>query len=301
MSESTPLRDDGATRRDFLAAVSAAAAVSALGLPVRAEEPPAKEKRSRVVLVRDEKALDEKGKPDGEVIQQMLDKGMCSLLEVENVADAWKKLFKPEDRAGIKSNVWTFLPTPPQVVKAIRGRIAEVGIDEKSIVVDDRGARTTMADCTALVNARPLRTHHWSGIGGCIKNPIMFVENPEQYHPDMCADLATLWDLPILKGKVRLNVLVALTPQFLTRGPHHFDARYVWPYRGIFLSLDPVAVDATGVRLLEVKRREHFGEDRPLSALAKHVRIADERHHLGVADPKRIDLVKIGWEQDALI
>jgi hypothetical protein len=29
--------------------------------------------------------------------------------------------------------------------------------------------------------------------------------------------------------------------------------------------------------------------------------MAEVRHHLGVADLKRIDLVKVGWEEDALV
>jgi hypothetical protein len=43
---------------------------------------------------------------------------------------------------------------------------------------------------TALINVRPVRTHWWSGIGGCIKNYIMFTENPASYHPDACSSLA---------------------------------------------------------------------------------------------------------------
>jgi hypothetical protein len=100
---------------------------------------------------------------------------------------------------------------------------------------------------------------------------------------------------------VKLNVLLVLTPQFLTRGPHHFDPRYVWPYKGILLSTDPVAVDTIGVRLLDAKRKLVLEEERPLTQLAHHVRIAGEKHKLGVADPARIDLVKLGWNKDLLI
>jgi hypothetical protein len=80
-----------------------------------------------------------------------------------------------------------------------------------------------------------------------------------------------------------------------------FDPRYVWPYKGLLVSQDPVAVDAVGVKLLEVKRRLHFGEDRPFPTLTKHVSVADVKHGIGVSDRERIELVKLGWTADVLI
>ncbi len=91
-----------------------------------------------------------------------------------------------------------------------------------------------------------------------------------------------------------------LTPLFYGRGPHHWDPRHVWPYKGIFFSRDPVATDALGAHLLATKRSLHFGKDMPITP-AKHIRVAETRHHLGVADLKRIDLMKVGWEGDILI
>ncbi len=108
-------------------------------------------------------------------------------------------------------------------------------------------------------------------------------------------------DASLAEGKVRLNVLVALTPQFLTRGPQFFDTRYLWPYKGILLSTDPVAVDTMGVKLLEARRKAFFGEDRPMTELAKHVRLAGEKHGIGVGDPSRIQLARLGWGTDILL
>ena len=113
---------------------------------------------------------------------------------------------------------------------------------------------------------RPVRTHHWAGIGSCIKNYIQFVPRPSEYHDDACADLAKIWDLPVVKGKTRLNILCALQPQFYGRGASYFDRRYVWPYQGLLLGTDPVAVDAVGAHLLQKKRVAFFGEDRELES-----------------------------------
>jgi hypothetical protein len=84
-------------------------------------------------------------------------------------------------------------------------------------------------------------------------------------------------------------------------GPHHYNAEYTWVYNGMLVGLDPVAVDATGVRILLAKRKQYFEEERPLNPPPKHVFLADTRHKLGTADPEKIDLVKIGWAEDRLI
>jgi len=260
-------------------------------------------RKVRVVLVRDEEALDRHSRPNAEVIHRMLDQAVTTLLGESDPVEAWKLLVKPDDIVGIKSNVWAYLPTPKEVVQAIRRRLMDAGVSKKNIGVDDRGVlrNPSFRRCTALINARPLRTHFWSGIGGCIKNYIMFVPNPQDYHPDQCADLAAIWKLPHVRGKTRLNVLCVLRPLFYGRGPHHFNPRFVWDYKGLLVGTDPVALDAIGARLLQAKRIDYFGKDRPLDTTPKHIVIADVRHKLGVSNPQHIELVKIGWTEGILI
>ncbi len=248
------------TRRDFMRGVGLGALAAAAGLEASAQGEGAR--KARVVLIRDESAVDSESRVNAEVVQRMLDQGVAKLLGANEAAAAWKELVKPTDRVGIKTNVWRPLRTPPEVEQAIKKGMMSAGVSAGKIAIDDRGARRTLANCTALINVRPLRTHHWAGIGGCLKNMIMFVPRPVEYHHDSCADLGAMWKLPGIKGKVKLNVLVVLTPQFHGRGPHNFDPRYVWPYKGLLLSQDPVAVDAVGVKLLQVKRRLYFGEER---------------------------------------
>ena len=154
---------------------------------------------------------------------------------------------------------------------------------------------------TALVNVRPMRTHAWSGLGTCLKNVIMFVDNPPDYHGDSCAALGAIWQLPQLAGKVRLNVLVMLTPQFHSVGPHSFAKDLVWPYYGLIVGVQPASVDATGARILQAKRRQHFGADRPISPSPHHIEIAGSRYGLGPTDPAQIDLVRLGLAEDALV
>jgi hypothetical protein len=127
------------------------------------------------------------------------------------------------------------------------------------------------------------------------------VPRPADYHGDACASLGAVWRLPEVDGKVRLNVLVMLTPQFHGVGPHSYSPRYVWPYGGLIVGTDPVAVDATGARIIQAKRDLFFGEPRPIAPPPHHIAIAGERYGLGVSDPDRIVLVRLGWMDEALI
>lgn len=291
------------TRRDFLkvAAVTPVIGAVAGSLKIPAAEKPLQ--KSKVVLIRDENALLSFKKPDAEVVQRMLDEAVTTLVGEKDVTKAWKTLISPDDVVGIKTNIMRYLPTTSEVENAIKKRILDVGVAENNIGIDDRGVRNNpiFKKATALINARPARTHHWSGIGSCIKNYIMFVPKAFEYHGDSCADLATIWKDLNLKDKTKLNILVMLNPQFHTVGPHSYADKYIWEYKGLIVSKDPVAADSTGLRIIEAKRKEYFGEDVPMKTSAKHIRLAETRHGLGVADPAKIELIKLGWEDGILI
>lgn len=319
-------RNTGLTRRDFLRRAASTLAVAVFGLPAcrsesegtapraggveegaariaqvgRAGAGGGAERTSKVVLVRDQRAVGDDGTINAEVVGRMLDDAVCALVGEEKATAAWRRLIKPADLLGIKTNVWRPLRTPPEVEQLLRRRGTDAGVPSDRIRVTDRQARRMLADCTALINVRPLRSHHWAGIGGCVKNYIMFSDRPSQYHPNSCESLALAWNLFDVKNKTRLNILLALTPQFYGRGPHSFDPRWVWPYRGMFVSFDPVAVDALGAHLLKTKRIDFFGEDRPITPTT-HIAAAERKYGLGVADLDRIELIRLGWQDDALI
>lgn len=259
--------------------------------------------KSKVILIRDTAALDQNGKPVRKTISDMMDKAITALTGIDNPRDAWKSIIKPDDIVGIKSNEWSHLPTPEALEDILKERVLDAGVREQNISVRDRGIRKdpVFQKSTALINVRPLRTHNWSGVGTLIKNYIMFTRRPWTYHHDTCADLGKLWKLPEVEAKTRLNILVMLTPLFHGTGPHHFNKEYIWNYYGLLVGFDPVAIDSVGVRILENKREEYFGEKRPLNPPAKHILLADTRYNLGNADPEKIDLVKIGWKEEILL
>ncbi len=297
------MKPKGITRRDFLKGGTSAALAGAFYLSLPGKLSARSGGKTRVVLIRSRDVLDKLNKPDDAVLARMLDEAVTTLLGEEKPLEAWKWLIKPDDIVGIKTNVWQYLPVPQGLEQAIYARVIDAGVKKKNISIRDRGllADSIFQKATALINVRPMHTHYWSGVGTLIKNYIMFVDSPSSYHPDTCADLASIWKLPLVKGKTRLNILVMLTPLFHGSGPHHYNPKYTWAYNGLLVGTDPVAVDATGLRILQAKRREFFGEDRPLDPPPKHILLADTRHGLGTADPEKIELIKLGWQEDILI
>jgi len=288
------------TRRDFLRRAAGTAVAAALGPGVLKEAQA--ESAAKVVLIRNAGVLEQPGKMQ-EILQSMLDEAVKTLLGTDSPLEAWRKLIKSSDVVGVKSNDWGKLPTPKPLEAAIKRRLLAVGVKEENMSIADRGVMTNpvFLKATALVNVRPLRTHHWAGIGSCLKNYIQFVSDRPSYHPEACAALGSIWHLPAVQGKTRLNILSVLTPQFYGRGANFFDTRYVWPYKGLIVGTDPVAVDAMGAHLLQVKRIAFFGEDRALDIPPSHIIVADKKYHLGVSDLNRIQLIKLGWMEEALI
>jgi hypothetical protein len=258
--------------------------------------------KTKVVLVRDRSVL-QNGAVNKIELEKMMDRAILELTGKNTVAEAWQQVLSPEDVLGIKTNVWSNLRTPEALEEILTEKAISVGIPAEKIAVSDRGVLRdpVFRQSTALINVRPMRTHAWSGVGSLLKNYIMFSPKPSSYHDDSCADLAKLWFLPEVKGKTRLNILVMLTPLFHGIGPHHFNKQFTWEYSGLLIGFDPVAVDSVGLRIIQAKRREYFGEDNPLNPPAKHILLADTRHHLGTADPASIDCIKLGDGDNWLI
>jgi hypothetical protein len=302
------------TRRHFLKTGSALMAAGIVGVPEPAPGQSDTEVdgtvnfsvgRSKVVLVRSKRVLDDDGRLDGAELHKMLNDSVARLLGEEDSAAAWQELVGNAEVVGIKSNVWRRLRTPPELEAAIRQEVLSAGVEDRFVDIDDRGVRNNAvfqlmleSERGAMINVRPMRTHHWSGLGTCLKNPITFVPRPADYHDDACASIGAFWQELGLRHKTRLNILVMLTPQFHGVGPHSFSESFVWPYKGLVVGTDPVAVDAIGARIIEAKRLQHFGEERPISPPPHHIRYADARYKLGISDPERIDIIRLGWIGD---
>ncbi len=289
------------TRRDFLRGTTAGALGASLGLSLpeisfAAEQGKAK---STVILVRDERAVGDDNKPDAKVVETMLDTAVCRLAEKDDPATAWKTFIRPDDTVGIKITMY-MISTTKEVTAAVSAGAKKAGIPAERILVGDReNSPGKKKPVTGLINVPSLKAHHISGIGCAIKNYIVYHPNPGSLHRNSCAELGAVWQLPAVKGKTRLIVVDGLLPLF-DKGPQ-VTPKYRWPYRGILVGTDPVAVDAVCLRIIQAKRDAYKGESWPLSPPPKSIAVADTKYHLGTTDPGKIHLVKVGWGRDTLV
>jgi len=289
------------TRRDFLKG-TAGFFLASTGLATTPRNAKAQIK-TKVIVIRNMDVINPNSEIQRNILQTMLDEAICRLIGKKEPQAAWQSMFNKTDIVGIKTNAWHYLPTPKELEGVIQQRLTDAGIPLTNISIDDRGVldNPVFKKATSLVNVRPVRTHHWSGVGSCLKNYIMFVRNPSAYHDEGCSDLGKIWTYPVVKRKTRINILCALTPQFFGRGAHFFDRRYVWSYKGLIVGTDPVSVDAVGAELLRRKRINHFGDNRALDVQPVHISVADKKYHLGVSDLSRIEIIKLGWQEEVLL
>ncbi len=292
----------GITRRDFLRDSAAATVAGTLLLGSGHRLSAQTAKTARVVLIRARDILDDQNNINVPVLNQMLDESVTTLLNENDPLQAWRQLIRPDDVVGIKTNSYPSLSVPPELEQALKARVMDAGVGEENISILDGGVLEdpVFQKATALINTRPMRAHSFSGVGTCIKNYIRFIPDRPSIHPDGCAELASIWKLPIVQGKTRLNVLVMLTPLFHASGMR-ISPQYLWAYNGLLVGTDPVAVDATGLRIIQAKRRDYFGEERQLNPPPKHIEVADTKYGLGTANPEKIELIKLGWQEGVLI
>lgn len=325
------------TRRDFLKGTALGVAGLAWTAQAAGESnppSPAKGPNSTVVLIRDEAALDPGHQANPKVVEEMLTRGITSMAGIEDPLAAWKKFFTPQDVVGIKVNDFPGRATHAELVQAIIKNLHAVGISDDHILTWDRVnagrgyegvkkrgldfgfhpnglSRIITDECTALINVPVATVHYLSGVAVTLKNWIGAVnrqelpssQNPEaafyQVHRDFCAELGVFSTLPEVKTKCRLHIVDGLRPLF--HGGPQIDPRYLWDYKGILLGTDPVALDATCVRILQAKRDDYQGRSWPINPPTKHVMVADLKHGLGNSHPDRIQLVKLGAKEGSLV
>jgi len=153
-----------------------------------------------------------------------------------------------------------------------------------------------------------LKCHVISGVAISLKNwagavtRINLQDGPDtafQIHRDSGADIGQMQALPVFRNKCRLIVVDAMEPYY-ERGPQT-DPEYYYRYGGLVVGADPVAVDTVGTQVLQAIRNEVRGEPWPISPPPKHIALAEEKYGLGVSDPQRIELVRLGAKDGMLI
>jgi uncharacterized protein (DUF362 family) len=106
---------------------------------------------------------------------------------------------------------------------------------------------------TASISLAMLKDHGMAGVTAGMKNYFGAIHNPNKYHDNNCNPaVAEVFDVGLVKEKHRLTILDCLLVQY-HRGPS-FHSQWAEPYGGFVFSLDPVAADVVGWRLIEKLR-----------------------------------------------
>ena len=186
-----------------------------------------------------------------------------------------------------------------KIVAAMMGKLNV----EDLLFNDDKGDNmsstshisSVLSDVDKVVHVPALADSIYSGVQGALSGMVLdnldnwrrLARQPhhgDPYLPELYAD-------PRLGGKVVLTILDALRPQY-AGGPFP-GAEFSVNYGAVFASRDPVALDATGMRLLDDFRKEAKLD--PLSEKTKWLESA-EILGLGRAADEKIELVRTGLE-----
>ncbi len=320
------------TRRDFIRGTALGTLGLTLGLfdaESLAFPPPVSQKKSdsqpptksRVILIRGEKVLNDAAIVDKKILAEMLDTGMMGFAETKDPTSAWKKFFQSSDVVGVKISV-VMTPTHDELIELIVKNLLNVGIKDENIVVWDRDQigvgqkemfsrprrfgfdkdhlNKVVEKCTALINVPGMKSHWLSGVAFSIKNWAGAVNNARKYHTeDCCSSLGELCTIPQIKAKNRLVILDGLRPLF--HGGPQVDPKYLWNYNGLIIGNDHVAVDTIALKIIQRQRSRYKKEDWMISPPPFHIALADTRYKVGTSDLRLIDLTKLGWQEDALI
>jgi uncharacterized protein (DUF362 family) len=153
-------------------------------------------------------------------------------------------------------------------------------------------SNTLTRTCDAVINLPVLKDHGIAGVTLALKNLFGAIHNPNKYHTNAGDPyVADVNMFPPIRQKVRFTICDALTAQY--EGGPSYMPQWSWPFNGLMVARDPVAMDYTGWQILERKRAEK-GMKTLREMKREPVYIATAAGHgLGINDPQRIDVVEV--------
>jgi uncharacterized protein (DUF362 family) len=148
--------------------------------------------------------------------------------------------------------------------------------------------------CDAVINVPVLKDHGIAGVTLALKNMFGAIHNPNKYHLNVGDPyVADVNMLAPIRQKVRLHICDATTAEY--EGGPSYMPQWAWPYNGLLVSRDPVALDTVGWQIIERKRAEKGMKS--LEALKRAPRYiataADAQHRLGTNDLRLIEQVEV--------
>ena len=152
-------------------------------------------------------------------------------------------------------------------------------------------SRTLTQTCSAIINVPVLKDHGIVGITLSMKNFFGSIHNPNKYHSKNGNPyIADLYQINLIRQKTRLIICDALDAQY--EGGPPFKPQWNWPFNGLLIGLDGVALDRVGWQIIEGKRKEKEFPD-----LASVGRKPEYILTAGLKGIGQSDLSKIKWQK----
>ncbi|MGP8330442.1 MAG: DUF362 domain-containing protein [Methanosarcinaceae archaeon] len=146
--------------------------------------------------------------------------------------------------------------------------------------------------CTVLINVPILKDHGIVGVSVALKNYFGAIHNPNKYHDNLGNPyIADVNMFPDIRKKTRFTICDALVAQY--EGGPPFMPQWAWPFGGLILGNDMVAIDQLGWQIIEEKRREKGMKSlREVKREPNYIATAaSAEYQLGTNDPGRIERV----------
>ncbi|MFC1723986.1 DUF362 domain-containing protein [candidate division KSB1 bacterium] len=153
-------------------------------------------------------------------------------------------------------------------------------------------SRILTEECDVIINVPVLKDHGICGYTGAMKNMYGIIHNPNKYH-EQTGDpyIADLYDYPLIKNKTVITIMDALNCQY-NGGPPFFP-RWSFPYNGIFIGTDPVALDTVGVSIIEeLREKNNLPSLKEENREPTYINTAAELG-IGTNDPEKIKIITV--------
>jgi uncharacterized protein (DUF362 family) len=225
-----------------------------------------------------------------------------SLVLVEAICERLQQAGIPQKDIVIWDRLNSDLESAGYRVAAHKDRIRCIGNDTAGYDTDlavygSAGSllsKTLTHTCDAVINLPVLKDHGIVGVTMALKNLFGAIHNPNKYHTNAGDPyVADVNMFEPIRRKVRLTICDGLTAQY--EGGPSYMPQWSWPYNGLMVARDPVALDYTGWQIIERKRAEKGMK--PLRELHREplyiATAADAGHRLGVNDPRRIEVREV--------
>jgi hypothetical protein len=278
--------------------------------------------KSRVVLARNAKAINDRNQADREETARLFDRALLATTGQNSAIASWKKLgLRRDDVVAIKINSdnWTIGLRPhPELVTALCLSLQMIIPTDHIIVYDNisenmkesnfainssgSGVRYSGTDqgdgfdlqerLTKIITATATKIINLASLK-CVDGDLLvslLLKNhigslvPEDM-PKCHKDpdfLASVCARPTIKDKTILNIVNGLRGSYQRGVP--------WYWGGIILGTDPLAVEMSAIGVINEKRALEKVDPLPIP---EYLKIASKKYNLGTTDPAMIEQVKI--------